>query len=104
MKEAKWRIVLTLVLVLILTASFNGCAGGKGKVAVIRLGGIIASSSQQGLFTTASISPKLVREYLKKAESDAYLIQKKGNRCSNSNKVASSQGERRAGHIITYGG
>jgi len=70
MKAAKWRIVLTIVLVLILTASFNGCAGGKGKVAVIRLGGIIASSSQQGLFTTASISPKLVREYLRKAESD----------------------------------
>ena len=37
---------------------------------MIRLGGIIASSSQQGLFTTASISPKLVREYLRKAESD----------------------------------
>ena len=70
MKAAKWRIVLTIVLVLILTASFNGCAGGKGKVAVIRLGGIIASSGQQGLFTTASIRPKLVREYLRKAESD----------------------------------
>ena len=60
MKATKWRIVLTIVLVLILTVSFSGCTVGKGKVAVIRLSGIIASSSQQGLFTTGGISPKLV--------------------------------------------
>jgi len=70
MKATKWRIVLTIVLVLILTVSFSGCTVGKGKVAVIRLGGIIASSSQQGLLTSAGISPKLVRDYLRKAESD----------------------------------
>ena len=57
MKATKWRIVLTMVLVLILTISFSGFTVGKGKVAVIRLGGIIASSSQQGLLTTAGISP-----------------------------------------------
>ncbi len=70
MKATKWRIVLTMVLVLILTITFSGCTVGKGKVAVIRLSGIIASSSQQGLLTTAGISPKLVRDYLRKAESD----------------------------------
>jgi len=70
MKATKWRIVLTMVLVLILTITFSGCTVGKGKVAVIRLSGIIASSSEDGLLTTAGISPKLVRDYLEKAESD----------------------------------
>lgn len=70
MKATKWRIFLAMVLVLILTLSFSGCTVGKGKVAVIRLGGIIASSSEDGLLTTAGISPKLVRDYLGKAESD----------------------------------
>ena len=70
MKATKWRIVLTIVIVLILTVSFSGCTVGKGKVAVIRLDGIIASSSQQGLLTTAGINPKLVQDYLSKAESD----------------------------------
>jgi len=70
MKAMKWRIILTVILVLILTVSFSGCALGKGKVAVIHLDGIIASSSQQGVWTTGGISPKLVRDYLKKAESD----------------------------------
>ena len=70
MKATKWRIFLAMVLVLILTISFSGCTVGKGKVAVIRLDGIIASSSEDGLLTTAGISPKLVRDYLGKAESD----------------------------------
>ena len=70
MKATKWRIVLTIVLVLVLTISFSGCTVGKGKVAVIRLSGIIADSSQQGLLITGGISPKQVREYLGKAESD----------------------------------
>ncbi len=70
MKVTKWRVVLTVVIALIITISFSGCAVGKGKVAVIRLSGIIADSSQQGLLTTGGISPKQVRDYLRKAESD----------------------------------
>jgi len=70
MKETKWRIVLIIVIAIILTISFSGCAVGKGKVAVIRLSGTIAGSSQQGLLTTGGITPKLVRDYLRKAETD----------------------------------
>jgi len=70
MKATKWRIVLTVVIAFIITISFSGCMVGKGKVAVIRLNGIIADSSQQGLLTTGGISPKQVRDYLTKAESD----------------------------------
>ena len=43
---------------------------GKGKVAVIRLSGTIAESTQQGLLMPPVISPKLVRHYLIKAERD----------------------------------
>ncbi|MBA7606346.1 putative signal peptide peptidase SppA [subsurface metagenome] len=70
MKATKWRIVLTVVIALIITISFSGCTVGKGKVAVFRLSGIIADSSQQGLLITGGISPKQVRDYLGKAESD----------------------------------
>jgi len=70
MKATKWRIVLTIVIVLILTVSFTGCMAGKGKVAVIPLSGTIAGSSQQGLLTVSGITPKLVRDYLNRAESD----------------------------------
>ena len=70
MKAARWRIVLAIVIVLILTVSLSGCMAGKGKVAVIPLSGTIAGASQQGLLTTGGISPDLVRGYLKKAESD----------------------------------
>jgi len=70
MRTAKWGIVLTIVIAFILAVSFSGCAAGKGKVAVIRLSGTIAGSSQQGLLTTGGISPQLVRDYLRKAESD----------------------------------
>jgi protease-4 len=70
MKATKWRIALTIVIALVLTVSFSSCTVGKGKVAVIRLGGIIADAGQQGLLTTGGISPKLVRDYLSRAESD----------------------------------
>ena len=70
MQATKWRTVLSVVIALIITISFSGCTVGKGKVAVIRLSGIIADSSQQGLLTTGGISPKQVRDYLSKAESD----------------------------------
>ena len=70
MKSTKWQIALTILVILIIAFSFSGCATGKGKVAVIRLSGILADSSQQGLLVSGGISPKLVRDYLRKAESD----------------------------------
>ena len=70
MKAAKWRIVLTVVIALIITISFSGCTVRNEKVAVIRLSGSIADSSQQGLLTTSGISPKQVRDYLGRAKSD----------------------------------
>jgi len=71
MKAKKWRIALSVIIALIITISFSGCAAGKGKVAVIRLSGIIADSGQQGLLTSGGISPKQVRNYLKRAEGDS---------------------------------
>ena len=70
MKAMRWIIVLTLVIALILAVSVSGCMEGKGKIAVIPLSGTIAGVNQQGLLTTGGISPKLVRDYLKKAEGD----------------------------------
>ena len=63
-------MVLIVVIALVITISFSGCTEEKGKVAVIRLSGIIADSSQQGLLTTGGISPKQVTDYLRKAEGD----------------------------------
>ena len=71
MKAMRWIIVLTLVIALILAVSVSGCMEGKGKIAVIPLSGTIAGVNQQGLLTTGGISPKLVRDYLKKAEGDS---------------------------------
>ncbi len=70
MKAIKWRIVFMIVIALILTVSFSGCMEGRGKIAVIPLSGTIAGVSQQGLLTTSGISPRLVRDYLRKAGSD----------------------------------
>ena len=70
MKAIRWQIAVTVVMALILIVSLSGCMVGKGKVAVIRLSGIIAESSQQGLLTAGGISPKLVRSYLERAERD----------------------------------
>jgi len=70
MKARKWRIVVAIIIAFVLTVSLSGCMVGKGKVAVIRLSGPIADSSQQGLLTAGGINPKLVRNYLRKAESD----------------------------------
>lgn len=70
MKARKWRIVVAIIIAFVLTVSLSGCMVGKGKVAVIRLSGPIADSSQQGLLTAGGINPKLVRDYLRKAESD----------------------------------
>ena len=67
----KWQMLLTIIFILILAVCCNGCKMDHGKVAVIRLNGIIAGSGQQGLLMSGGISPKLVRGYLKKAESDS---------------------------------
>ncbi|MFC1988984.1 signal peptide peptidase SppA [Chloroflexota bacterium] len=71
MQAIKWRMALTVVIALVIAISFGGCMVGQGKVAVIRLSGIIADSSQQGLLATGGISPKQVRDYLRKAEGDS---------------------------------
>ena len=71
MKSKKWQITLTILVILILAVSFGGCTAGRGKVAVIRLSGVIADSGQQGLLMSGGISPKLVRDYLTMAEIDA---------------------------------
>ncbi len=70
MKVARWQIVITIVMALILAVSVGGCMVGKDKVAVIPLSGPIAGTSQQGLLTIGGITPDLVRDYLKRAESD----------------------------------
>lgn len=70
MKSQKWQIALTVLVILILAASFSGCTAGRGKVALIRLSGVIADSGQQGLLMSGGISPKLVRDYLTIAKSD----------------------------------
>lgn len=70
MKVTRWQIVLTIMMALILAVSLSGCMVGKEKVAVIPLSGPIASISQLGLLTTGGITPDLVRDYLKRAESD----------------------------------
>lgn len=69
-KSKKWQMVFTVLVAIFVLVSFSGCATEKGTVAVIHLTGIITSAGQSGLLTSGSISPKLVREYLKEAESD----------------------------------
>lgn len=71
MQVKKWIIAFILLISLILTVSFSGCTAGTGKVAVIRLSGVIASSGQQSILTTGGISPQLVRDYLREAEGDS---------------------------------
>jgi protease-4 len=73
MKLAKWQVVFSLVLALILAISFSGCGAIGGKIAVIPLNGTIVGASQEGLFTSGGITPKLVRNYLKKAEADVLV-------------------------------
>ena len=70
MKATKWQMAFTILVIIIMAVSFSGCTVGKGKVAIIRLSGILADSGQQGLLVSGGISPKLVRDYLRKAESD----------------------------------
>jgi protease-4 len=71
MKIKRWQVVFTILITLILVFSFNGCAGGMGKVAVIPLNGTIVGTSQAGLLTSGGITPSLVRSYLNRAKADA---------------------------------
>ena len=68
----KWKaLFLILIIVLILVMTVSGCTTGKGKVAVIRLSGTIADSTQQGLLMSGGISPRLVENYMLRAEHDS---------------------------------
>jgi len=70
MKAKIWRIIFASIIAITLIVSLAGCTTGKGKIALIPLSGTIADTSQQGLLTVSGITPKLVRDYLKRAESD----------------------------------
>ena len=74
MKAITLRILFTMATLLILIACLSGCTVAKAKVAVIPLSGIIAGTSQQGLLTTGGISPTIMRNYLKKAETDGTVV------------------------------
>jgi protease-4 len=71
MKTKKWQLVLGVAMALILVFAFSGCGAVGGKIAVIPLNGTIVGTSQEGLFTSGGITPKLVRNYLHKASADA---------------------------------
>jgi protease-4 len=96
MRPGKWKISFMILIAFLLAVTFGGCTAGQGKVAVIRLSGVIADSDQQGLLTTGGISPKLVREYLIKAEHDSGVeavvlrINSPGGSAAASQEIASS--------------
>jgi len=71
MKTGKSKALLMIIIVFVLLFTLCSCTAGKGKVAVIRLSGVIADSGQQGLLVGGGISPGLVREYLIMAERDS---------------------------------
>jgi protease-4 len=73
MKILKWRVVFGIVMALVLALSLSGCGAVGGKIAVIPLNGTIVGASQSGLLTSGGITPKLVRDYLRKAEKDALV-------------------------------
>ena len=75
MKATMLRIVLTVLTAPVLIACLSSCTVAKAKVAVIPLIGTIAGTSQQRLLITGGISPALVRDYLKKAETDGTMEQ-----------------------------
>jgi protease-4 len=73
MKIKRWQLVSSIVMALILVLSLAGCVGGSGKIVVIPLNGSVVGASQQGLLTSAGITPGLVRNYLEKAEADGFV-------------------------------
>jgi protease-4 len=96
MKASRWKMSFVTIVAFILIVTLGGCVLGQGKVAVIRLSGIIADSGQPGLLTIGGISPELVREYLKMAERDSGVkavvlrIDSPGGSAAASQEIASS--------------
>ena len=71
MKAMRSKVLCMIFIAFMLVVTLSGCTAGEGKVAVIRLSGVIADSGQQGLLVSGGISPRLVREYLIMAERDS---------------------------------
>jgi protease-4 len=96
MKTGKWIALSVIMIVFMLVVTLGSCTLGKEKVAVIRLSGVIAESSQQGLLATGGISPRIVREYLIMAERDSGVkavvlrIDSPGGSAAASQEIASS--------------
>ena len=96
MKAMRSKVLCMIFIALMLVVTLSGCTAGKGKVAVIRLSGIIADSGQQGLLVSGGISPRLVREYLIMAERDSGIkavvlrIDSPGGSAAASQEIASS--------------
>ena len=97
----KWKALsLMLAIVFILAITASGCTitigKGKGKVAVIRLSGVIADTTQQSLLVSGGISPRLVSNYLLRAENDGGVkavvlrIDSPGGSAAASQEIASS--------------
>jgi len=93
-KVSKWQAVFGVVMALILALSFSGCGAVRAKVAVIPLNGIIVGTSQAGLLTSGGITPKLVRDYLRRAEKDSMVkavvlrIESPGGSAASSQEIA----------------
>jgi protease-4 len=97
MKARKWEaIVIILIMLFMLVFAISGCTADKGKIAVIRLSGVIADSGQQGLLVSGGISPKLVSDYLLEAKRDSGVkavvlrIDSPGGSAAASQEIASS--------------
>ena len=95
----KWKALsLMLAIIFILVIAVGGCTItiGKGKVAVIRLSGVIAGTTQQSLLVSGGISPRLVGNYLVRAEHDGSVkavvirIDSPGGSAAASQEIASS--------------
>ena len=96
MKAMRSKVLCMIFVAFMLVVTLSGCTAEKGKVAVIRLSGVIADSGQQGLLVSGGISPRLVREYLIMAERDSGVkavvlrIDSPGGSAAASQEIASS--------------
>ena len=96
MKAMRSKVLCMIFIAFMLVVTLSGCTAGEGKVAVIRLSGVIADSGQQGLLVSGGISPRLVREYLIMAERDSGVkavvlrIDSPGGSAAASQEIASS--------------
>ena len=96
MKVIRAKVLCMIIIALMLVVTVSSCTTGQGKVALIRLSGVIADSGQQGLLVSGGISPSLVREYLIMAERDSGVkavvlrIDSPGGSAAASQEIASS--------------